>query len=73
MLDDGDLGSALDRLVHSFRSTTGGPAFDLDVRLPGVLPSEVQVAVYRCVAEGMTNALRHAKASRIGVSVRITS
>ncbi len=72
VLDDGDLGSALDRLVHSFRSTTGGPAFDLDVRLSVVLPSEVQVAVYRSVAEGVTNALRHAKASRIGVSVRTT-
>jgi signal transduction histidine kinase len=72
VLDDGDLGSALDRLVHSFRSTTGGPALDLDVQLSVALPSEVQVAVYRSVAEGVTNALRHARASRIGVSVRTT-
>ncbi len=70
VLDDGDLGSALDRLVASFRSAAGGPDLALDVRLSVVLASDVQVAVYRCVAEGLTNALRHARASQIEVSVR---
>ena len=69
VLDEGDLASALDRLVRQFRSAAAGPGLGLDVRLPGVLPSEVQVAVYRCVAEGITNALRHARASHIDVTV----
>jgi len=69
-LDDGDLGSALDRLVESFQGVAGGPRVTLDVALDGVLSSAVQVAVYRSVAEGITNALRHAAASAIDVQVQ---
>jgi signal transduction histidine kinase len=69
-LDDGDLESALDRLVTSFQGVAGGPRVTLEVALDGVLSPPVQVAVYRCVAEGVTNALRHARASAIDVRVR---
>ena len=69
-LDDGDLGSALDRLVESFQRVAGGPRFTLDIALDAVLSSAVQVAVYRCVAEGVTNALRHAAPSAIDVRVQ---
>lgn len=68
-LDDGDLGSALDRLVQSFQGVAGGPRVTLTVALDAVLSSAVQVAVYRSVAEGVTNALRHAGASAIDVRV----
>ncbi|WP_170323422.1 sensor histidine kinase [Cryptosporangium phraense] len=72
-LHDGDLAEALTRLVESFASEdrsislrtepwpTSGPA----------LTPEVTVAVYRCVAEGITNALRHGNPSRVTVDVRI--
>ncbi len=69
-LDDGNLESALDRLVRSFQGGTGGPRLTLDVALGTVLAPATQVAVYRSVAEGVTNALRHAAASAIGVQVR---
>jgi signal transduction histidine kinase len=70
VLDEGDLDSALDGLVRSFQGVTGGPRVSLDVALNGVLPGDVQVAVYRSVAEGITNALRHANASSIDVAVQ---
>lgn len=69
-LDDGDLGSALARLVESFQGVAGGPRVTLEVALDTVLSSAVQVAVYRSVAEGVTNALRHAAASAIDVQVQ---
>jgi signal transduction histidine kinase len=69
-LDDGDLGSALDRLVESFQRVAGGPQFTLQVAQDAVLSPAVQVAVYRSVAEGVTNALRHAAASAIDVQVQ---
>lgn len=68
-LDDGDLEGALDRLVRSFQDAAAGPRLTLQVDLDGVLSSAVQVAVYRSVAEGLTNALRHAAARAIDVRV----
>jgi signal transduction histidine kinase len=66
-LEDGDLGSALEQLVTSFQG--GGPRLTLDVTLEGELSASVKVAVYRSVAEGVTNALRHASAAAIDVHV----
>jgi signal transduction histidine kinase len=69
-LEDGDLTAALERLVASFRSPgPDGPALSLTVATSGELGRDVEIAVYRCVAEGLTNALRHAGATRIAVSV----
>jgi len=69
-LEGGDLAAALERLVASFRDhEAGGPTLALDVALTAPVPSSLQVAVYRCVAEGVTNALRHAGASTITVRV----
>ena len=68
-LDEGDLDAALQALVASFRGRHDGPSLSLTTALPGALDKEVQVAVYRCVAEGVTNALRHASASSISVTV----
>jgi signal transduction histidine kinase len=68
-LDDGDLDGALRALVASFRGPHDGPSLSLTTSLSGPLPKEVQVAVYRCVAEGVTNALRHASADAISVTV----
>lgn len=68
-LDEGDLDAALQGLVASFRGPHDGPSLSLTTSLSGSLDKEVQVAVYRCVAEGVTNALRHAAASAISVTV----
>jgi len=69
-LEGGDLAAALERLVASFRDReASGPTPALDVALTVPVPASLQVAVYRCVAEGVTNALRHAGASTITVRV----
>ena len=70
VLDEGDLDTALQRLVRSFGSVDGGPRVRLELHLPGVLPQAVEVAVYRTVAEGIANALRHAHARSIDVCAR---
>ncbi|MBM2620961.1 hypothetical protein JIG36_36225 [Actinoplanes sp. LDG1-06] len=72
-LDDGDLATALDRLVESFQRVSGGPRLTLEFAVERELSPAVQVAVYRSVAEGVTNALRHAAASTIRVDVRTNS
>jgi signal transduction histidine kinase len=68
VLDNGDLTTALERLVGAFAGQ--GPSVTLDTGLDEELSAEVAVAVYRSVAEGLTNALRHARAERVGVHVR---
>jgi len=67
-LDDGDLSDALQQLVASFRA--GGANVHLSLGLTAVPPRHVSVAVYRFVAEGVTNAIRHADAKQITVIVR---
>jgi signal transduction histidine kinase len=67
VLADGDLTAALGALVGSFDGN--GPAVSLNVSLDGGVPAEEAVAVYRSVAEGVTNALRHARAERVTVTV----
>jgi signal transduction histidine kinase len=67
LLEDGDLATALRALVGSFDGN--GPAVSLDVAIDGDVPADVAVAVYRSVAEGVTNALRHARAGRVTVTV----
>lgn len=71
VLDDGDLAAALGRLIASFAGQ--GPTVTIDIGLDEHVPKVVAVAVYRSVAEGLTNALRHAGAGRVSVDVRTTS
>lgn len=66
-LDDGDLAAALTGLVGSFRD--GGADVTLNLRLDTPPRPDASVALYRFVAEGITNAIRHASASAIAVSV----
>ena len=68
-LHDGDLDGALARLVDSFASE--GRRVRLRTALGPALTPEVTVAVYRCVAEGITNALRHGNPSQVNVDVGI--
>jgi len=69
-LDDGNLVGALGGLVASFQGATDTPKVGLTVVLEEPVAPDVQVAIYRSVAEGITNGLRHAAATTIEVSVR---
>ena len=56
-------------LVESFRGAAATPEVRLKVRLDHDLAPEVKIAVYRSVAEGITNGLRHASPTAIDVEV----
>jgi signal transduction histidine kinase/DNA-binding NarL/FixJ family response regulator len=44
---------------------------DLDVRVAGRLPEEIEVSGYYVVAEALTNAAKHARASGVSVEVEV--
>lgn len=62
-----DLPRALERLVQSFGVAV--PSIELTTDVDGQIAPAVAVAVYRCVAEGITNAVRHAGATQVHVAV----
>ena len=64
ILADGGLGPALRALAR--RSPI---PVDLKVSTGGRLPEQVEVSVYYVVAEALTNAVKHAHASAVGVEV----
>ena len=66
-LHDTDLAGALERLAETFDGD--GRQVELDLALAEPLPGDVMVAVYRSVAEGLTNAVRHGHARRVAVRV----
>ena len=59
---------AITRLVDSFRTDTG-PDIELVGGVPAGLGPESTIAVYRTVAEAVTNALRHADPSHVTVRI----
>ncbi len=63
-----DLGGALEDLVAGLGDD--GLPINLHLRLDTEPAPETAVAVYRCVAEGVTNALRHGRPHRVTVGVR---
>jgi signal transduction histidine kinase len=66
-LVEADLEGALERLVTTFQGD--GRQIHLETAIEHPLPSDVTVAVYRSVAEGITNAFRHGHAQRVEVRV----
>ncbi|MET7397149.1 AAA family ATPase [Dactylosporangium sp. NPDC005572] len=64
ILTDGGLGAALRTLAR--RSPV---PVELDVRAPARLPEPVEISVYYFVAEALTNAAKHARASFVTVAV----
>ncbi len=66
-LHDADLASALQRLISTFNEDDHQVVVQVAAADP--LPREVTVAIYRCVAEGVTNAIRHGHASHVAVQV----
>lgn len=77
MLDDIGLGAAVDFLAEQVR-TPGVPVFvELD-DLTGLErssrpPADVESAIYRIVREAMSNAISHARATKVTISGRITT
>ncbi len=69
-LDHDDLATALRRLVDTFRASAT-VAVDLTITDldDTAISRDAQVTVYRCVAEGLTNALRHAAPTAVRVRV----
>ncbi len=65
-LDDFGLVPAVERLLESFGEQTG-LRVDLEARLDGRLPTEVETALYRIVQEALTNVVKHARARSVSV------
>jgi signal transduction histidine kinase len=63
--DPFDLEGALQALAYE----TVTPRIEVDTALASPLTSDVAHAVLRCAQEGVTNALKHAHASRIRITV----
>lgn len=68
-LTDAELGDLLRLLGNSFTGRTGVPA-KVTVVGQGVLPADVQVAIYRISQEALNNILKHAKASQVEISLQ---
>ena len=66
-LDDLGLEGALQQLAAQL--ARGGPAITVAADGVGSLPAAVEVAVYRIVAEALTNATRHAAAATVRVQL----
>lgn len=71
ILDDLGLLPALEFLGDGVSRRTGVP-ITVEGSTQGRLPSKVETALYRCVQEALTNAARHAQASRVRIQLQRT-
>jgi signal transduction histidine kinase len=69
MLDDVGLVPALDFMAEGV-SKRSGVSIEVNGRIPKRLPPMAEIALYRTVQEALTNAAKHAKASRVTVSLQ---
>ena len=69
-LDVVGLTAALENLTRDWQRRHPALALSLHLELPQALAADVTLAIYRVVQEGVTNALRHAQASRVDIDVR---
>ena len=68
-LDTVGLTATLENLTRDWQRRHPEMALSLHHQLPPDLPPDVTLAIYRVIQEGVTNALRHAGASRVEVDV----
>jgi two-component system sensor histidine kinase UhpB len=60
-------------LIDTFRRRHGGIRFDLDsAALPASFGELVDLTVYRCVQEAVTNAIRHGRPGRIEIGLALS-
>ncbi|SCC30906.1 hypothetical protein GA0116948_105281 [Chitinophaga costaii] len=70
VLDDFGLRSAMEELINTCRHTARNIHFLLEERLmPGTLPKEVEIGIYRILQEALNNAIKHADAGTIEVHI----
>ena len=67
-LDDFGLVPAIERLTETFSEQTG-ISTDLEARLDGRLPPDIETVLYRIVQEALTNVVKHADADRVSIVV----
>jgi signal transduction histidine kinase len=65
LLEDGDLSSALDRLVAQMRSATNTALIYETQGVASPLPCEVENNLFRIGQEALTNAIKYAEANEI--------
>jgi two-component system nitrate/nitrite sensor histidine kinase NarX len=68
-LTDAELGDLLGLLGNAFTGRTNIPAKVTVVR-QGVLPADVQVAIYRICQEALNNVAKHAAASKVDIRLK---
>lgn len=71
--DEQDFPSAVERLVDTM-GLRGRLAVELDnLEAPPDLPAAVKTTLYRSLQEGLTNVLRHSRASRVKIQMAVTA
>lgn len=66
-LDNMGLLEVIHDMVHELETRSD---LEIDIHAPGFprrLPSEIETAIYRCVQEALTNTIRHAGATKVGI------